>query len=322
MLTDEQAKRYSIAYSTELQTLLQQKGNVLEQFGVRKEFQGEKFRYQRSQPLIMRGHPGRFTDTQIEEMYWDSRWLSSNPYNLAIGRDKIDDVRTASGNPTPIIVEEMGYAANRTRTKVFIDALVDDAVVGRNGTKTQALPASQKVALGYHRDASKSTAVGLTKDKLIRARSALVESHALDSMDGMANRTGDASMADAQMIVTQKQIEDLLYVTEVASIDYNVLRALVNGEPLAFMGFRFLKIQDFNKTGAHFLPFEDSNNTRTCIAFTNSAFCYTDKTEPFMRISERDDKNYAFQIYMEQDFGATRDEEGKVVTIDCVEAAA
>jgi hypothetical protein len=37
------------------------------------------------------------------------------------------------------------------------------------------------------------------------------------------------------------------------------------------------------------------------------------------RISERDDKSYATQVYVKGTFGATRLEEGKVVEILCTE---
>ena len=322
MLDEQQRLRYTDAFTAELTSLLQQNQNFIESHGVRKSWVGERLAYYRIQPINLKTQPGRLSDTVLEEASYDKRWISANAHSVAIGKDFQDDIRSSTGDPSPAIVREAMFGVNRKKNEVFINALIGDAYVGNDGTETVSLPTSQKIGANFVREGTPK-AVGLTIDQLKRARRKLVESHAIGGMDGMMKRTGDVSMADAVLLLTQAQLEDLTDNVEVNSIDYNVLRSLSTGEPASFMGFHFLRIQDFGKLGNTFLPLSTANNvmTRTCVAYAPSAFCYGYKTEPFTKISTRDDKNLATQIYTHIDFGAVRDQEGMVVTIDCLESS-
>ena len=82
------------------------------------------------------------------------------------------------------------------------------------------------------------------------------------------------------------------------------------------MGFHFLvtnRLKGGSKYNGSFIPDAD----------TETAMFYTDKgmglgiwNDINARISERDDKSYATQVYAKATFGATRLQEEKIVTVD------
>jgi len=109
--------------------------------------------------------------------------------------------------------------------------------------------------------------------------------------------------------LTSQQIENLLATTEVTSSDYNTVKALVAGDIDTFMGFKFVQIERLPKV----------STTRTCFAWAKSGMHLGMWNDITTRIGERADKSYATQVYVKGTFGATRVEEGKVVSIACIE---
>jgi len=113
------------------------------------------------------------------------------------------------------------------------------------------------------------------------------------------------------MAITQDQLDALLAVTEVKSADYNSVKALVEGKVDTYMGFKFHRTERLLKTG----------NIRSCFAWVEDGILLAVGANPTAKISERADKKYSTQVYMDMDIGATRMEEVKVVQIDCDETA-
>jgi hypothetical protein len=103
-------------------------------------------------------------------------------------------------------------------------------------------------------------------------------------------------------------INQLLNTTEVKSSDYNTVKALAMGQIDTFMGFKFLMSTR--------LSADDTDTGATkCYAFAQDAIVLAISEEPNVRISERDDKNYSTQVYVEMSIGATRVEGPAVVGI-------
>ena len=114
----------------------------------------------------------------------------------------------------------MRHPIERLKDKVLYDALLGDAQTGKNGGTTTSFDTSnQQVAVA---------ASGLTLAKLKSTREILV---------------GNEIEPGTEMFiaVTEKQMTDLLDTTEIASSDYNTVKALVRGEVNTFMGFRFIE---------------------------------------------------------------------------------
>ena len=163
---------------------------------------------------------------------------------LASGKRKIDDI---------IIDRFFGSAytgKNGTVTVNFTDVAEDDAAINvgsltigagqaRDGGNiiTATTPGfaidstanTEGFVIGANYVSSGTAAPsGLTLAKLRAARIAMLKLNAIDQ-DEIIN-----------CFVTSKQIDDLLGITEVVSSDFAVRKALVEGNVVTFMGFRFI----------------------------------------------------------------------------------
>jgi len=113
------------------------------------------------------------------------------------------------------------------------------------------------------------------------------------------------------IVVSPKQVSDLLNNTTVTSSDYNTVKALAMGEINTFVGFNFIVSNRLTT---------DGSGDRQVIAFASDGIKLAIGKEPTARIDERADKSYATQVYYAQSVGATRMEESKIVEIACVES--
>ena len=110
--------------------------------------------------------------------------------------------------------------------------------------------------------------------------------------------------------VTSRQISELLNTTEIKSADYNTVRALAQGQINTFMGFTFLRSERLKK----------ATTTRSCFAWQKSGIHLGAWNRLEVKVDERPDRNYVWQIYARATLGATRTQEKKVVQIDCLES--
>ena len=153
-----------------------------------------------------------------------------NVGSLTIG---LNQGPVVSNNPTNIIT------ANTPGFAIDSNANTEGFVIGAN-----------YVASGT------ATASGLTLAKLRAARIAMLKLNAIDQ-DEIIN-----------CFVTSKQIDDLLGITEVVSSDFAVRKALVEGNVVTFMGFRFIvceRLPLFTGTGS------TNDDERRCIVATSKA---------------------------------------------------
>ena len=97
--------------------------------------------------------------------------------------------------------------------------------------------------------------------------------------------------------------------TTVTSADYNSVKALVQGEVDTFLGFKFIVSNRLAKSGS----------TRTAFAWAEDGLLLGVGKNVSAKIDERADKSYSTQVFYCADFGATRMEEAKVVSIECNE---
>ncbi len=135
-------------------------------------------------------------------------------------------------------------AIDRSRSSV-IAALGGTSYTGETGSTSVTLPAGQKPY-----SASNQT-TGLTVDKLLEAKKILD----LADVDPSLPRF---------IVVSPKQISDLLNTTEVKSSDFNTVKALAQGQLDSFLGFKFIV--------SNRLKFDATNtDDRLAYAFTADA---------------------------------------------------
>jgi hypothetical protein len=198
--------------------------------------------------------------------------------------DDSDKVRLLA-DPKSTYARAAAAAMGRAMDDSIIAAATGTALTGKSGSGSQAL--TNTIAHG---------SAGLTIAKLVEAKKKLD----LGSVDPSINR---------YIAVSPEQIEDLLNNTTVTSADYNSVKALVQGEVDTFLGFKFIVSNRLALSGS----------TRTAFAWAEDGLLLGVGKNVSAKIDERADKSYSTQVFYCADFGATRMEEAKVVSIECNE---
>ena len=171
----------------------------------------------------------------------------------------------------------------------IISAVTGTAYTGETGSTSTSFTSGNAI--------TESSTGGLTLAKLRNAKQILDS----NSVDPSIPRT---------IVVAPVAVSDLLAVTQATSSDYASVKALVNGEIDTFMGFNFVVSNRLSKTG----------NLRKTLVYAQDGMLLALGQDIVTRITERDDKGFATQVYCAQSVGATRMEEAKCVSIESYEA--
>lgn len=274
-------------FSANVQMLSQQMGSLLRNAVDTESVNGEKAFFDQVGQAAAVLRTSRHADTPLVETPHTRRMVTMSDYEYADLIDDSDKVRLLV-DPTSTYSRAAAAAMGRAMDDVIISAALGTSQTGKDGSTSTALPAGQKIAHG---------SAGLTIAKLVSAKELL-----------------DAASVDPSIprhiIVSPKQISDLLNNTTVTSSDFNTVKALAQGEISSFVGFNFIVSNRLNT---------DSNSDRQVIAFAQDGIKLAVGKEPAARIDERADKSYSTQVYYCQTIGATRMEEEKVVEIACNE---
>ncbi len=273
-------------FSANVQMLSQQMGSLLRNAVDTESVNGEKAFFDQVGQAAAVLRTSRHQDTPLVETPHTRRMVTMSDYEYADLIDDSDKVRLLV-DPTSTYSRAAAAAMGRAMDDVVISAALGSSQTGKDGSTTTALPAGQKIAHG---------SAGLTIAKLVSAKELL-----------------DAASVDPSIprhiIVSPKQISDLLNNTTVTSADFNTVKALAQGEINSFVGFNFIVSNRLT----------DDGTSRQVIAFAQDGLKLAVGKEPAARIDERADKSYSTQVYYCQTIGSTRMEESKVVEIACNE---
>jgi hypothetical protein len=274
-------------FSANVQMLSQQMGSLLRNAVDVESVNGEKAFFDQVGSAAAVKKTSRHADTPLIETPHTRRMVTMADYEYADLIDDQDRVRLLI-DPTSTYGRAAAAAMGRAMDDEIIAAALGTALTGKDGSTSTTLPAGQKIAHG---------SAGLTIAKLVSAKELL-----------------DAASVDPSIprhiIVSPKQVSDLLNNTTVTSSDFNTVKALAQGEINTFVGFNFIVSNRLTT---------DSNSDRQVIAFASDGIKLAMGKEPSAKIDERADKSYATQVYYCQTIGATRMEEEKVVEIACNE---
>ena len=241
----------------------------------------------------------RHAPTTLEEAEHTRVSVAMSDYRNAIPFDNEDKLRMNLNDPRNGYALTQAHALGRKLDSVIITAATGTTYTGETGATSEAYTASTYgIAVNAVAPGATAADSNLTVEKLIQARSKLFQAEAVMDSEPLV------------CVVTQSQIDSLLRTTDVTSQDYNSVRALVDGRVDAFMGFRFLRTQ---------LLTIDSSNVRTCLAFPKSAIIVGMADQRTVRIDQRPDLNYTWQVWTQGTFGAARTWREKVVSIACDE---
>lgn len=281
-------------YSANVQMLVQQMGSNLRGAVRNEQVTGKQAFFDQIGATAARRRTSRHSDTPRMDTPHARRRVALEDFDWADLIDNEDKVRTLI-DPTSSYARAAAAAMGRAIDEVIIDAVRGTAYTGESGSTTVTLPAGQQIAVG---------GTGLTLAKLNTAK------RILDSADVPAE--------NRYLAHTSRQMEDLLNSTTITSADFNTVKALVQGQLNTFLGFNFIKVDGLRIDGTKILPLDGSSD-RLCYAWQSDMVVLGAGQYPQARISERDDKNYATQVFYSMMIGAARMQESGVVEITCDE---
>lgn len=271
-------------YSAVLQHLSQQKGSRLRGLCRTEVMRGKQAFFDQIGQQVASVRTTRGADTILNDTPHSRRSVTLQDYEVADLIDDQDRLRMIT-DPTSSYAQAQAFALGRAMDDVIISAATGVAYTGASGTTQTSL--TNTIAAG---------GAGLTIDKLREAK------FTLDNADV------DPSLPRI-IVVSPKQIQDLLETVEIRSADYNTVRALVAGQVDTFLGFQFVTSTRLAKSGSD----------RTCFCYAIDGILLAMAKDLTVRVDERPDKSYAHQVYACMSLGATRMEEEKVVSIICQE---
>lgn len=299
-------------FGSNVQHLAQQKGSKL-QNAVRRESQkGKKQFFDQIGTVAAVRRTSRHGSTPQLDTPHARRMVTLNDFEWADLVDDQDKIRMLI-DPTSEYALAAAWAFGRSKDDEIITASIATAYTGEEGTTTTAHPNTQKYA------ANNATTFTNLNVRTLRAIKRMLD-------------VQDVDMSLKRYIaVTPYQIEAMLGQTEVTSSDYNTIKALVQGEVNSFMGFEFISLNRLNTMASRTLSASGTTGVvgsgtsvatssyRSCFAWAQDGILLSTGEDYVSRISERDDKGYAKQVYGRMSIGSTRMEEVKVVEVICYE---
>jgi hypothetical protein len=289
---------YTTQFDQNWRHLVQQKNSRLREYVTLDSISGKEKSYNQLSEAAMQLITSRSGETRISDQATAKRWIRPKAYDTGKLFDEFDEQLLGEVVlPTSPVVQSHAAAYARTADQVIIEALGGTAFTGETGVTATVLPSSQKVAVNFVESGSPANS-GLTIAKL-RAAKFVLDANDVDEEE------------ERIIVVSAKQLQDLLRTTEITSADFNSIKALVDGSVNTFMGFKFRKTQ--------LLPLNVSTDVRSAYVYVKSGIVLAERgLKTHMDI--RTDLSHSLQIRSVASLGATRLEEKKVVEIACDES--
>jgi hypothetical protein len=258
--------------------------------------------YDRIGPTDVIERTTRYEDTPNIEQAFDRRAVSFRDFVWATLIDTQDKLRMIA-DPTSAYVMNAHAAMGRKADVLIVQAATGNAYSGQTGQTAVAFPSTQTIPINYV-EAGSAANSNLTIGKLRKVK----------DMFGTAEAIEEGEII--QMAVAQNQLTALLRTTEVTSEDFNSVKALVEGKVDQFMGIQFTRTQKtlLDSTSG------TTSTTRHAIAFVSRGMLMALAQDIMTRVTERPDKNYAVQVYVNGSFNATRMWEEQVIEVLCDES--
>ncbi len=264
---------------------------------------------------------GATAGADIDERHGDTP-LVSTPHSRRRGTmidwdwaDLIDDLDKQKMliSPESTYVQNAIAAANRRIDKHAYDALGGVAAAGQSGGTTInnydagecRLIRSDGIVEAAGVDNTAATPTGLTVAKVLTCKQLLDE--------------GDIDPDRQRYIVYNPFNENqLLNTTKVGSFDYNDVKAMVHGIMPTFVGFKYIKLQNYQdaiKGHLQDTTNETADTVVDCYAYAQGAIKLGVGKDVTTRVDTRIDKRMSIQPYVKMSFGAVRIEGPAVVEI-------
>lgn len=292
------------AYTTNVEMLLQQRGGKLLSTVTQGSYTGKGAKaVEQIGPVKPVKNLSRHADTPLISTPADARWVFPNDYEWADLIDEQDKLRMLL-DPQSAYVMNAVNAMRRAQDDEILQAFFATSATGENGTQSVAFPAGQIVGVNVGGANSNMNVAKLRAAKRLFMAAGV-----------------DLEYEKLFTAITAADHDGLLNEIQVTSLDYNNKPTLVEGKVTSFMGFNFIPVEfsdasaydaaDPNKVSAPLV----NGATRLVPAWTTGAMHLGMWNDVTTRVSVRDDKRYATQVYAKTTVGATRTQEKKVVQI-------
>lgn len=242
-------------------------------------------------------------DTNNRDASSERRWVKKpKSANVAPLRDRDAMLGTSVDIDSPLV---MGTArgTRRYHDDKFVEGFFGTAWTGEHGDIAVPFKAANCVPVNLG-----GVDTGLTEDKLMQ----LSEMYELADVDTEAEQP--------IVLVTPKQVSDLLRIDRYVNSRYSDSRKLDARELKPYLNLRFFRV---NLGSARAYPRSSqltlSGTTRRLPSFVPSGLHRAVWTEFFGRITERDDKQFSKQVYAEACSTVTRLMEDKCFYIEAKE---
>lgn len=286
-------------FGDNIQLLSQQMQSRLRPLVNEKMVRGEAATFERLGTEALVEKTSRHTDTPLGDIAHTRRTVALRTFHQAELIDNEDQVKMLI-DPRSDYARALVAAANRKIDDVVLDALIGNSYSGKNGDSVAALPSGQLIAAG---------GTALTVTKLKEAKTLLMQANV------------DLDQDELFLVVNAEGLEDLYGITEFINRDYRFAKMdLETGTPAAgfvgeFLGFKIYHCERITNMTGTYTGTAIASSARPAIAFTRSAIGLAIGQDIKTQISQRDDKNYAHQVYIEMTLGATRIHDDRVVDI-------
>jgi hypothetical protein len=253
----------------------------------------------------------QFSDTPISDVGHDRRQVVPVDLEVGVMIDKFDKVKTLASFESAY-VKRMVEALNRKKDIEVIKGALGTAKGGKTGATPVAFDfANQTVPVA----AGSTGSTGMNVEKLRQAKAKFWEAGV--NVEDPSNKL--------YVVMTGKQVADLLANTEVTSSDFNTVKALVQGDINTFMGFEIIRSElcpfvsgasvELDWTATDVPKDTAGTDIRACFAYSKSSVMLATNPDITTKISERADKRYAYQAYASLGCAGTRMENVGVVLI-------
>lgn len=235
----------------------------------------------------------RHGDTPLLEISQDKRWVFPSDWEWASLIDQQDKLRMVI-DPTSPYAAAGAAGMNRRKDRIILDAIFGTNYTGENGTtpETFGTLGSGPYDVGVN---TGGTASALNVAKLQAAIRILMTANKGELMEPVFGA------------ISSYEHDSLIKEVQVANKDYGSSAVLVDGRVKRFMGTDF--------TITELLTITSGN--RLIPVWLKSGMHLAQWNEMEAKVSERNDKGHAWQVYLAMTLGATRTQLGKQVRIQC-----
>jgi hypothetical protein len=250
----------------------------------------------------------KYADVKFSETPRGRRMTTFKNFDKAELFDHLDELKMIHDPKSPVS-EAFQNSFGRKMDKLIIAGALGTAYSGKEGTIPVVLPSSQKLVAF---DGTSITGVGLN----------------VETLRGIRKKFGKNEVeGDITLILNTDDQDNLLSSTQVTSEDFNTVKALVNGAVDSFMGIRFVKTELLPALSANVTYNKDNGsygagtgtvtaaNGHSCIAFVKQGLILVKAEAMSSKVSDRNDKGDAMQLYAKMSMDATRMEEKCVMEV-------